>query len=451
MNGVFLIVVPEVVKPMQYLATNEWGAASFYYSGMSALNLVLEDCGVTVTNEMNGNSAQSRREAYSFEDIRDAGPPEKPLDFPSPVFLPARQTSSSVIDRYSRQIHDDTIIIVPKGKPNAFTIEREQSGPSSSFRSVWVKPKTDRSEHTAMWETTQKMYSIKCSAITDSSNCTALLREVAALQLSGDYHPNILHCKYALRDGRFLYAVFPRCRATLHHVLKSLGDLESRDREVQVRTIFKDIVYALKHLSKKGICHMNISLESLKLSDEGKVLLTDFSKAIRVPYSTTTLSPANSVTDVSSGTCPRLIRASSLDRVSDESFYTAPELLRRDPSFDAFAIDVWSAGVILFILLVGRAPFRVARETDLRYNLIKNGKLWDLVNRLNLSMSSDACSLVQGILRASAKRRYSLHQVAIHQWLAGHTEHTKLVLTLPTTPCRGRREKSKSPLRSIPE
>ena len=52
--------------------------------------------------------------------------------------------------------------------------------------------------------------------------------------------------------------------------------------------------------------------------------------------------------------------------------YMAPELLRRQ-QYDGRATDVFALGVILFILVVGNAPFRMAQESDPYFKLLKLG------------------------------------------------------------------------------
>ncbi|CAF5217724.1 unnamed protein product, partial [Rotaria magnacalcarata] len=43
--------------------------------------------------------------------------------------------------------------------------------------------------------------------------------------------------------------------------------------------------------------------------------------------------------------------------------YSAPEILLGDP-YDAPAVDIWSLGVILFMLVTGRAPFQEANDSE---------------------------------------------------------------------------------------
>lgn len=57
--------------------------------------------------------------------------------------------------------------------------------------------------------------------------------------------------------------------------------------------------------------------------------------------------------------------------------YIAPEILK-DKGYDGFKVDVWSAGVCLYAMLIGTVPFKAASMQEL-HHLIINGK-YDINN-----------------------------------------------------------------------
>lgn len=116
------------------------------------------------------------------------------------------------------------------------------------------------------------------------------------------------------------------------------------------------------------------------VDENDRLVLIDLGMALRVPYS----DPANAgVTDVSEGTERRLIQAQGQ---GGKLMYLAPEVVTRDEEFDGFAIDLWAAGVILFVLLVGLAPFKWAHPSDKRYAKISEGQLGELMRVLNIPL-----------------------------------------------------------------
>ena len=99
--------------------------------------------------------------------------------------------------------------------------------------------------------------------------------------------------------------------------------------------------------------------------------------------------------------------------------YAAPEVIDRSEVVDAFAIDLWSAGVVLFVMLVGLSPFKWAHETDKRYSKIARGGLKELMNSLDIQLSPEAVDLLQGFFWKDPERRLTLAEVMEHPWVQG--------------------------------
>jgi serine/threonine protein kinase len=150
------------------------------------------------------------------------------------------------------------------------------------------------------------------------------------------------------------------------------------------------------------------------LDEKDKVVLIDPGMSLRVPYT----DPCNygCVTDVSAGTCRRLMKAQGQ---GGKLMYAAPEVIGKKEVVDAFAIDLWSAGVVLFVMLVGLAPFKWAHPTDKRYAKICKGGLKDLMDTLDIPLSPEACDLLQGFFWADPRRRLTLAEVMEHPWVQG--------------------------------
>lgn len=70
--------------------------------------------------------------------------------------------------------------------------------------------------------------------------------------------------------------------------------------------------------------------------------------------------------------------------------YISPEVVQNARPFNGFAIDMWAAGVILFIMLTGVPPVDIASELDPRFRMIREGQLPALLAQWNFHLSPEA-------------------------------------------------------------
>jgi len=89
--------------------------------------------------------------------------------------------------------------------------------------------------------------------------------------------------------------------------------------------------------------------------------------------------------------------------------------------YDGFEADVWSSGVILYILLVGSFPFDKAIIEDF-IGCIRDQRQFDVQSTFALDpefiskMSADARDLLEHMLQTDPKKRISLNEVMAHPW-----------------------------------
>ena len=246
------------------------------------------------------------------------------------------------------------------------------------------------------------------------------VKECAAHQLLGRRHRHIARLSHALQTETHLYLVFPYLSggdllsALFDEVALSPTGLPD---ESLARARFIQILSAVAHLQKKGVCHRDLSLRNLLLDDKGNVVLVDLGLCLRVPYA----DPANRhhSTDVSNNTRRRLVKAQGQ---CGELAYMDPETLRRN-DFDPFALDLWSAGVVLFELLVGRRPFASpCPASDANFAAIcVEGRLAEILSSKGIDLSGSAIDLLQRMLASDPARRMTLAEVADHPWTSGET------------------------------
>ncbi len=81
--------------------------------------------------------------------------------------------------------------------------------------------------------------------------------------------------------------------------------------------------------------------------------------------------------------------------------YIAPEILR-DKGYEGFAVDIWSAGVVLFAMLYGSVPFKANNMSELQ-KLILKAKY-----SLKDDISEEAQSLLKGLLEKDPQQRLTI-------------------------------------------
>ncbi|KAK4439338.1 Calcium-dependent protein kinase [Sesamum alatum] len=214
-------------------------------------------------------------------------------------------------------------------------------------------------------------------------------REVHIMQhLSGQ--PNIVEFKGAYED-----------RHSVHLVMELCGGGELFDRiiaqghysEKAAADLCRQIVNVVHHCHFMGVMHRDLKPENFLLSrkdDKGMLKATDFGLSVFIEE----------------GKVYRDIVGSA--------YYVAPEVLRRSYGKE---IDVWSAGVILYILLSGVPPFWAENEKGIFDAILKEEIDFD--SQPWPSISNSAKDLVRKMLTKDPKRRITSGQVLEHPWIKG--------------------------------
>jgi serine/threonine protein kinase len=108
--------------------------------------------------------------------------------------------------------------------------------------------------------------------------------------------------------------------------------------------------------------------------------------------------------------------------------YMSPEIYQNQQPFDGYAVDMWAAGVILFLMLTGFPPWERACQTDERFHYMTAGYLVQMLTEWEIGLSSDAMDLLQRMLFIDPKDRLSLDQVRAHPWMVNGRQAAPLGL-----------------------
>lgn len=207
-----------------------------------------------------------------------------------------------------------------------------------------------------------------------------------------------------LTDNRNLYSIMPYCTGG-----ELFDVLERRHRftEPEARYWMRQVIQGLACLKDAGISHRDVSLENLLIHD-GNILVIDMGMSLRIPC----IDPRTKQRFLvhPQGTCGKW-------------HYMSPEICRNREPFDGHAVDLWAAGVILFLMLTGFPPWEQPRLTDERFRFMTNGYLVQMLTEWQVGLSADAMDLLQRMFWIDPTDRLSLEQVWAHPWMMnGHVQ-----------------------------
>jgi serine/threonine protein kinase len=159
---------------------------------------------------------------------------------------------------------------------------------------------------------------------------------------------------------------------------------------------------ALDYLHEKGIVHRDLKPENILLAskdDDAPIKVADFGLARMV-----------SGKDMMKTAC-------------GTPGYVAPEVLQ-NKGYSSGAVDLWSAGVILYILLCGFPPF-YEEELPALFDQILKGR-YDFPSPWWDNISGEAKDLVRRMLTVDPKKRATAKDVLAHPWIRGQAPDTAI-------------------------
>lgn len=218
-----------------------------------------------------------------------------------------------------------------------------------------------------------------------------------------------------LSDDRNLYSVMPYCSGgELFDVLEK----KNRFSEPEARYWMRQLLKGLSFLKRWGICHRDLSLENLLVQD-GNVLIIDMGMCLRVPYVNATAVENHFATPSNHNQQQQNLQRYLLlpQGVCGKWHYMSPEVCSNQLPFDGPAVDLWAAGVILFLMLTGYPPWNRPELTDTRFKYMTNGYLVQMLIEWQVGLSADAMDLLQRMFWLDPTDRLSLEQVCAHPWM----------------------------------
>jgi serine/threonine protein kinase len=218
------------------------------------------------------------------------------------------------------------------------------------------------------------------------------------LQYVGNNHPNIMGQICCIGSNTHYFSVMRFCNGgELYDYVDANGVMN----EPLARNLFTQLLNGLEHLQLIGVAHRDMSLENLMITKDMVCIIIDYGMSLRLPRHEDTEQP---YLIPRQGPCGK-------------KNYIAPEILANEVPFNGFLVDMWAAGVILFILLTGVPPVETASPLDSRFRMIRDGGLRNMLLQWNIIISDAAMDLLQHMLRANPNDRLTIEQIRSHPWM----------------------------------
>lgn len=162
--------------------------------------------------------------------------------------------------------------------------------------------------------------------------------------------------------------------------------------EYETMRMMRDVFKAISYIHEHKICHRDLKLENFMFDHAGEdahIKLIDFGLA-------------KQKVDLTGG----------FKTIVGSPNFIAPEILNRQ-EYD-FKCDIWSLGVIIFLLLSGDSPFQGENNLE-TFNRIKKGK-FEFSGRDWKNVGQDAKDLINQLLVVDPSKRITALEALKHPW-----------------------------------
>jgi polo-like kinase 1 len=217
------------------------------------------------------------------------------------------------------------------------------------------------------------------------------------------HHTNIVSFEHVFEDQENVYILLELCtNQTMNELLKR----RKRLTELEVQCYTVQIIQAMKHLHANRVIHRDLKLGNFFLSEKMEVKIGDFGLATKLEFD-----------------------GEKKKTICGTPNYIAPEILE-GKSGHSYEVDVWSLGVIIYTLLVGKPPF----ETPDVKTTYKKIRMNSYSFPDHVPLSDAAKGLITRILNLDPSKRPTLDEVLQHPFL-NHGGTIPKLLPVSTIAC----------------
>ena len=199
------------------------------------------------------------------------------------------------------------------------------------------------------------------------------------------HHHHIVAFEHYFEDKTNVYLLLEPCEnGTLKEFLQKKQNLS----ELEVKYYIVQLIKALKYLHSHRIIHRDLKLEHLLLGDKMKLKVGGFHFATKLEF-----------------------EGEKKKTVCGTPKYIAPEILNDNCGY-SYEVDIWSLGIIMYTLLIGKTPF----ESNNENTTYKRIKMMDYTFPEDTNISEAAKNLISQILVCDPSKRPKLDQILKHDF-----------------------------------
>jgi len=290
-----------------------------------------------------------------------------------------------ICDEFTTDINNNNDI---KFNPNLIVSE-VKSNPFEVYKIIKVIGegtfgKVNLVEH----KVTGKVRAMKIISKINAQNCSisneeSILNELSILRKID--HQNVVKIYEYYTDEENYYLITEYCpNGDLYNVMKN--EFLS---EIQIACIMYQILLAINHIHKLQIMHRDLKLENILVSKKEenglyRVKICDF------------------------GTSHLFKDGEKEKNITGSAYYIAPEVLKQ--KYD-FKCDLWSCGVIMYVLLTKKVPFAGRDPKEMRNNIIKK----DYIKEPLQNYSQNIKDLVDDLLERNYEKRLNAEKALTYE------------------------------------
>jgi len=158
------------------------------------------------------------------------------------------------------------------------------------------------------------------------------------------------------------------------------------------RFFMNQLVNSLDYMHNLRCVHRDLKLENILVDDQLNLKIADFGFA-----------------------CYKSI--DQLKSYRGTMTYMAPEI-KEGKTYDGTQVDLFSVGVIIFIIVQGIFPFKEARKEEYFYNLLLTGQIETYFEKVNgTGLSADFKDMILKLFSYNGSDRYTVEELKAHPWL----------------------------------
>jgi len=174
-----------------------------------------------------------------------------------------------------------------------------------------------------------------------------------------------------------------------NQTLNELFRQKAKLQEQEVRGYLLQLIEGLKYIHEQHIIHRDLKLRNLFLTDQMELKIGDFGLAAKIQ------------------------EGARRRTICGTPNYMSPEILNAKEGH-SYETDIWSVGIILYVLIIGKAPFQ-APSPKLIYSRIKTSIY---VFPKDSQISPTAKDLIVKLLNSDPAKRLTLAQILEHDFMA---------------------------------